>query len=281
MKRFVRTMFLSVLFSAVLSAACAFAQSVAPMAGTVKENVSGKWAGSFEMTAPDGSVQHDTAVMILKQDGSVVTGSVGQTEDKQTEISNGKADGPQIQFTMDTHHGMSMVFHLRTENDHLKGDAEGATSGGNVSAKVDVSRVNGYMSTTTSPSQELFDEVSHMDSVLFTAFNNRDLDKLKTLFTEDLEFYHDRGGLTSYQQTIDSFKRTFEGSTKMRRELVEDSLEVYPIKNYGAVEVGIHRFYSTDPGQKEKLTATAKFVHVWQKKNSEWKISRVVSYDHR
>jgi ketosteroid isomerase-like protein len=190
-------------------------------------------------------------------------------------------NGPQVQFTMDTHHGMSMVFHLRMENNHLKGEAEGESSGGKVSAKVDVSRVNPQMNPTTSGSQELFNEVSHMDSVLFTAFNNRDLDKLKTLFTEDLEFYHDRGGLTSYQQNIDSFKRTFEGSTKMRRELVADSLEVYPIKDYGAVEVGVHRFYSTDPGQKEKLTATAKFVHVWQKKNGEWKISRVVSYDHK
>ena len=281
MKRLLRTMFMSVLLSAVLSAACGFAQSAAPMAGTVKENVSGKWAGSFEMTAPDGSVQHDTAVMILKQDGSVVTGSVGQSEDKQTEISDGKVDGPQIQFTMDTHHGMSMIFHLRLENDHLKGDAEDATPGGKVSAKVDAARVNGHMGPTISPSQELFDEVSHMDSILFNAFNRRDLDTLKTLFTEDLEFYHDRGGLTSYQQTVDSFKRTFEGSTTVRRELVEGSLEVYPIKDYGAVEIGVHRFYSTDPGQKEKLTATAKFVHVWQKKNGEWKISRVVSYDHR
>jgi ketosteroid isomerase-like protein len=281
MERFVRTMFVSVLLAAMLSAACGFAQSAAPIVSTVKQNVSGKWSGSFDMTAPDGSIQHDTAVLILKQDGSAVTGSVGQSEDKQTEITDGKADGPQIQFTMDTHRGMSMIFHLRMESDHLKGDADGETPGGKVSAKVDAIRVSGHVSPPPSPSQELFDEVSHMDSILFTAFNRRDLDKLKTLFTEDLEFYHDLGGLTSYQQTMDSFKRTFEGSITVRRELVEGTLEVYPIKDYGAVEIGVHRFYSTDTGQKEKLTATAKFVHVWQKKNGEWKISRVVSYDHR
>lgn len=62
---------------------------------------------------------------------------------------------------------------------------------------------------------------------------------------------------------------------------MERSLEIYPIPGYGAVEIGVHHFYATEKGQQEHLTGTAKFVHVWQKKNGEWKISRVISYDHR
>ena len=33
-----------------------------------------------------------------------------------------------------------------------------------------------------------------MDSVMFDAFNAHDLKKLRTAFSEDLEFYHDKGG---------------------------------------------------------------------------------------
>jgi ketosteroid isomerase-like protein len=131
------------------------------------------------------------------------------------------------------------------------------------------------------PEQLLFNEISHMDTVLFDAFNHRDLAKMKTLFTSDLEFYHDKVGVTNYQQNMDTYKQNFANPTSVRRELVEGSLEVYPIKDFGAVEIGTHRFYSSTAGQREKLTATAKFIHIWKKTNGEWKIARVISYDHR
>jgi len=127
----------------------------------------------------------------------------------------------------------------------------------------------------------LFDTIVQMDSSLFNAFNARDLGKLKTYFSEDLEFYHDLGGVTNYQQNMDAFKKTFESDRKVRREVVEGSLEVYPIKDYGSVEIGIHRFYVTEKGQKEKLGSEAKFVHIWEKRDFEWKITRIISYGHR
>jgi hypothetical protein len=127
----------------------------------------------------------------------------------------------------------------------------------------------------------LYDTIVHMDSVLFNAFNTRNLDKLKMFFSEDLEFYHDLGGITNFQTNLDAFKKTFESDRRLRREVVPGSLEVYPIKDYGAVEIGIHRFYVTEKGTKEKLGSEAKFVHLWQKKESEWKITRVISYGHQ
>jgi hypothetical protein len=66
----------------------------------------------------------------------------------------------------------------------------------------------------------------------------------------------------------------------LRRELAKGSLEVYPISNYGAVEIGVHNFYRTLTGQKEKLTAVAKFMNIWEEKNGHWKISRIISYAH-
>jgi ketosteroid isomerase-like protein len=127
----------------------------------------------------------------------------------------------------------------------------------------------------------LYDTIAHLDSVFFYAFNTRNFDKLKALISEDLEFYHDLGGVTNYNQNLDAFKKTFENDRKVRRELVRGTLEVYPIKDYGAIETGIHRFYATEKGQQEKLSSEAKFVQVWQKKDGEWKITRIISYGHQ
>ena len=39
----------------------------------------------------------------------------------------------------------------------------------------------------TPVSQELYEEIAHMDSVMFNAFNAHDVEKLKTTFSEALE----------------------------------------------------------------------------------------------
>jgi len=119
-----------------------------------------------------------------------------------------------------------------------------------------------------------------LDSTFFNAFNTCDTTTSKSFFTKDLEFYHDAGGLTNYDQNVKSIIYRCIGKTKVRRELVKGSLEVYPIKDYGAIEVGSHRFYYTEIGKEEKLDGTFKFIHIWLHKNNEWKISRVISFDH-
>jgi len=124
----------------------------------------------------------------------------------------------------------------------------------------------------------LYRQISHMDSVLFDAFNNRDIKSLKNLFTTDLEFYHDKGGLTDYDYTIKSFENTANLNNGLRRDLVPGSLEVYPIPDYGAMEIGTHQFCHTENGKLD--CGTFKFVHIWKKVGDQWKISRVVSYGH-
>ncbi len=67
---------------------------------------------------------------------------------------------------------------------------------------------------------DLYTEIAHMDSVVFNAFNTRNVDKFKTLFTEDLEFYHDKGGLTNYEHTVNFLKTIAETNNQLKRELV-------------------------------------------------------------
>lgn len=132
-----------------------------------------------------------------------------------------------------------------------------------------------------STSPELYKTVAALDTALFDAYNHCDLDKMGSMVAEDLEFYHDQTGLSVGKQSlIDGVKNNICG--KVERELVATSLEVYPLKGYGAVEVGVHRFHHTgDPGPGGE----AKFVMLWQEldgpnSSKVWKLTRVISFDH-
>ena len=137
--------------------------------------------------------------------------------------------------------------------------------------------------------KELYDEIAAQDGKLFDAvFNTCDVQALAGLVTDDFEMYHDKGGLvaTSGSQFVESIRGMCERQKtgedyRARRELVEGSLEVYPLNNYGAVEVGVHRFYKKIEGQPDKLVEIAKFTQLWKKDASGWKLSRVLSYDHK
>jgi ketosteroid isomerase-like protein len=128
-------------------------------------------------------------------------------------------------------------------------------------------------------SKELYDTIIQMDHIVFDAANKGDLEKLKTLFTEDLEFYHDTGGLDGYTKTMENFQRIFTNFGYTRRVLVEGSIEVYPIKDYGAIQTGLHKFCRLENGELINC-GTYKFTHIWKKTATGWKISRVVSYGH-
>ena len=45
------------------------------------------------------------------------------------------------------------------------------------------------------PDSELFKTVAGLDAQLFDAYNRCDLDAFRALLADDLEFYHDQGGL--------------------------------------------------------------------------------------
>lgn len=124
-------------------------------------------------------------------------------------------------------------------------------------------------------SQELYDAIAHADAAMSEAYNTCDVAKFEALFAEDVEFYHDLAGLiTSRQVLVDAFKNNICG--KVTRELVKDSLEVYPIANYGAVELGAHYFHDTQ-GNDGAPSRPAKFVFVWRKQAGEWKLTRSIS----
>jgi Domain of unknown function (DUF4440) len=89
---------------------------------------------------------------------------------------------------------------------------------------------------------KLYKTITDLDSTFFEAYNtcNVNLEKYSSFYSEDIEFLHDKGGvMTSKKEIVEGTKKYICG--KVTRELVKGSIEVYPIKDYGAIEMGLHK----------------------------------------
>lgn len=124
----------------------------------------------------------------------------------------------------------------------------------------------------------LYDTVRALDSTLFDAFNSKDFERFEKFFSNDLEIYQDNVGVRDYNQSMEAFRELLNRDYVLTRQLVEGSLEVYPIKGYGAIETGKHTFCHTENGKPD--CGTFKFTHIWERRNGEWKITRIITYDH-
>jgi len=120
----------------------------------------------------------------------------------------------------------------------------------------------------------LYDSIVAMDAMWEDAYNNCKLEVMENLISEDLEFYHDQGGLlTSKQKLNEALKNNICG--KVKRVLKKGSIEAYAIKGYGAVEMGQHGFLNNnDQGLPDHYS---KFIHIWKRDNDNWRITRVIS----
>lgn len=133
-------------------------------------------------------------------------------------------------------------------------------------------------STTANP--DMVATITALDSAMFAAFNAHDAAALGTWFTPDLEFYHDKGGLAGYDSTMAGFTRLFTQSetADIRREIVPGSMEIYPIGDFGLLEICQHRFCHTENGKQD--CGTFKNIMIWRKEDASYKVSRVISFDH-
>lgn len=120
----------------------------------------------------------------------------------------------------------------------------------------------------------LYDSIVAMDTKWEDAYNHCKLDVMEEIISEDLEFYHDQGGLLTSKKVLnDALKNNICG--KVQRALKPGSIEVYEIKGYGAVEMGMHGFHNV--GHTGPPDHYAKFVHLWKRENGKWRITRVFS----
>lgn len=138
-------------------------------------------------------------------------------------------------------------------------------------------------------SQKLFDEIAEQDRNLFDfAFTRCDADALAKMLADDFEFYHDKFGqiASTPQQFVDSIRQGCAAqktgqNVRARRELVEGSMQVFAMNNYGAIQTGTHRFFGLEEGKPDKLRETGQFFMLWKQVDGAWKLTRVFSFDHR
>lgn len=129
--------------------------------------------------------------------------------------------------------------------------------------------------------------VMERDARFWAAYNGCDLEAIRSLLAEDVEFYHDKGGPTvGLENFITRIKENIcsDPGYRIRRVAVAGSVSTSLLKHgdeiYGAVVVGKHRFYVTKAG-KERLNDQAEFVMLWLLKDNRWLAARIISYEHK
>lgn len=126
-------------------------------------------------------------------------------------------------------------------------------------------------------------QVRSADARYWQAYNACDMQAMGELLTEDVEFYHDKTGLTSTKGAVlDSLRKgpCANPAMHLRREAVTDSLRFHPLAGGYGLLSGTHRFYVRDDGKPERLDGQAEFTNLWQSVDGHWRMRRVFSYAH-
>lgn len=135
--------------------------------------------------------------------------------------------------------------------------------------------------------ETLRNQIAARDAELFdTLFARCDPAHMRTLVTDDIEFYHDKDGATRGADAfVADYARFCEdaakpGAWRSRRELVAASLTVDAVPGVGAIEAGEHLFYERKGDGPEKLAGRARFAQLWVLGTGGWRLSRVFSFGH-
>jgi hypothetical protein len=126
------------------------------------------------------------------------------------------------------------------------------------------------------------------DDAYWSAYNRCDLKALSAMNTDDLEFFHDLGGVLHGKAQFDqavAHNICGNPAVHVRREAIPGTVYVFPMLEngavYGAVIEGRHRFYNVTPGMPDVLTDQARFTSLMLFKDGSWKLARALSFDHQ
>ena len=122
-------------FSPVLSAETAQTTQTAPSAPA---DFTGTWTGPIVMTI-DGDSRDDTALMVLTQKGTELTGTAGPSAEQQWPLLKGKVDGAAAQFDLQSD-GPFIHFTIKLVEGRLKGEGKAEMDGRKFSITLDLQR---------------------------------------------------------------------------------------------------------------------------------------------
>lgn len=128
--------------------------------------------------------------------------------------------------------------------------------------------------------------VRKADQAFWAAFNGCDQTGMAEHFTNDVEFYHDKTGLTQSRGAVTASMFTGPcanpAALRVRREAIVGTDRFYPLADGFAMLEGEHRFLATHSGRSERHDGKARYFELWQRDRANlWRMRRVVSFDHR
>ena len=106
-------------------------------------DLTGTWTGTFTSISTTGQPDEDPAHLVLKQNGTELTGTGGPVESRQTPIAKGKVATVKevTTATFEVTEGSAIIrFELRLVEGRLKGSAVADVDGRTRTATVDVGR---------------------------------------------------------------------------------------------------------------------------------------------
>ena len=128
------------------------------------------------------------------------------------------------------------------------------------------------------------------DAEFFKAFfDTCDVETVRRSVTDDFEMFHDKGGrVTSsgaefVKITEDKCQRQAEGTDflsarKLIKEIDEGLSRSTSTARSRRARIGSMRCKKTSPTASRRA---AQFTQVWKEENGQWRLARVLSYDHR
>lgn len=143
--------------------------------------------------------------------------------------------------------------------------------------------------TASADSAAIQAEVQAADAAYWKAYNNCDYQALDALTAEDVEFYHDLGGITHGRADLTGSVRDnicADKDAAIRRDAAPAEVQTFLLyrrgEAYGALVTGQHHFFRVMKANGAAVpTDNARFSSLWVRQDKGWKLSRVVSYDHQ
>ena len=92
----------------------------------IAADVTGTWSGPMKMKMGD-ETRDDSALLILKQSGGTVTGTIGPNDERRYDITKGTIDGENVHLEANIQGDNKLVLDLKVEGEKLTGNlkAEG------------------------------------------------------------------------------------------------------------------------------------------------------------
>ncbi|MET0556617.1 MAG: nuclear transport factor 2 family protein [Vicinamibacteria bacterium] len=129
--------------------------------------------------------------------------------------------------------------------------------------------------------------VQERERAFWKSYNDCAVADMPALIAADVEFYHDRGGITRGRDAlVESVRKNLCSNPdfRIRREEVPGTVRVFPLAKegvvYGAIAAGEHTFDIVEKGKAPVRDGLARFTTLWLLQDGAWRMSRVLSYDH-